>query len=894
MHRLPPLPTLPRPPARISIPVVAIVAPIIGAVVIGLMTRSPFVLVFAVLSPLIAIATVLDGRRTARRVRRDEAARFDRECLAYDAAITRAHAEERAHADARYFALTHAVDTDGNRLVRVGVGPAVSAVAPDEVFVPGDSGDEARLRGMLARARRHDSLPVLVPRGAIAVRGRGAVADALVRRLELEPGVELVRLHADEHPDSAAIVLHVQSATCVEVTVPGGAPVFARPEFVSRPQLAAVRSRQQAHAEPALPPVATWRALRAASGPSPGAGVTIGVDAGGPVLLDLEREGPHALVGGTTGSGKSEFLRSFALGCAADRAPSELQLLFVDFKGGATFAGLTELPHAVGLVTDLDPLVAERALLSLQAELRRRERVLVEAGVRDIAQRPQLLTRLVVLVDEFAALMDAFPELHAPFADLSARGRSLGVHLVLCTQNPAAAVRDAVAGNCAVRVAFRLSASAAAGFIGAAGREIATAPAGRAMIVTADGARVAQIATIDDDDIEAVQRRWADAPRGSSPWLPPLPTVVSVDDLDAADRDAADRDAADRDATTVDATHDARVGNRSTVTPKNLSNLAFGLLDDPSQQRRLLGVWNPARDGGLAVVGAPRSGRTTALAALADAARRAGASVAVLPSSVPEAWALLEALAAQPPPGGLLLADDLDQLLADAGELAPELVARWDSAVRVFRRAGGGVAACVGPASSARSLLGSRFESRLVLRCVDADDHLVAGAPRGLFDRSAPAGRGWWNDRQVHVATVTSSRLVPTGQPAEPWSPPVGSDVILVARQPVAVATAVLAKHPKARVVLELANDALGGSSVALTPRIFVADPEAWQAAWGLFSSLRRASPIVVVRGDPTDLRALLGQRATPPPLDPGKGEVWVAEPGEPVRRRRWAALAGN
>ena len=895
VHRLPPPPTLPRPPARIRFPLIAVVAPVIGAVVIGLVTGSPFVLVFAVLSPLIAIATVLDGRRAARRERRDEAERFDRECRAYSVAIARAHAVERAEADARHplAAAAH----DESRAVRLGTAPARSAAAPEEVLLPGDSADEVRLRAMIARARRHDGLPVVVPRGPVAVNGSGLAADAIERRLTAEPGVAVVRLAEGENPPPGAVLVRVRSATDVTITTADGGSVTAVPEFIGRPQLAAATAQHSSRLHRDPPGSVRWRDLEptVAMGEtaSTGIGVPVGLDGGGSVLLDLEREGPHALVGGTTGSGKSEFLRALALGWAATRSPSELTLLFVDFKGGATFAGLTDLPHTVGLVTDLDPLVAERALLSLRAELRRRERVLAEAGLRDIAQQPELLARLIVLVDEFAALIDAFPELHAPFADLSARGRSLGVHLVLCTQNPAGAVRDAVAANCAVRIAFRLSATAGAGFIGAEGRELAGAPAGRAVIVTAEGARTVQIATIDDDDIAAVRQRWAGVAPASSPWAPPLPESLDLTQLEQA---VADRGGVDEGATPS-----------SSLEPSDavaVPALAFGVLDDPAEQRRLPAAWHSARDGALAVVGAPRSGRSTALAALAESARRAGSAVTVLPGSVTEAWALLESLGEQPIEAGLLLADDLDLLLADAGDLAPELLARWDAAVRAMRRAGGGAAATIGPASSARGLLGARFESRLLLRCLDADDHQLAGAPRGLFDRAAPPGRGWWTDRQVQVVEAPLQALVPTRCPAVPWLPPADRDVVVVTRRVASMAAAVQQAHPLHRVVIDPAREPLEGAAdlstaphietVQLAPRILIADPEGWQSAWALFTSLRRTAPVVVARSEAADLRALLGQRTTPPPLDEREGEVWVVEPGEPVRRRSWTTLAAG
>jgi S-DNA-T family DNA segregation ATPase FtsK/SpoIIIE len=118
--------------------------------------------------------------------------------------------------------------------------------------------------------------------------------------------------------------------------------------------------------------------------PDAGLRAVVGLGTGGEFVLDLRTQGPHALVGGTTGSGKSEFLQSWVLGLATAHSPDRVSFLFVDYKGGAAFADCVDLPHSVGLVTDLSPHLVRRALTSLRAELRFREQLLNRKKAKDL------------------------------------------------------------------------------------------------------------------------------------------------------------------------------------------------------------------------------------------------------------------------------------------------------------------------------------------------------------------------------------------------------------------------------------------------------------------------------------------------------------------------------
>ncbi|WP_268891268.1 FtsK/SpoIIIE domain-containing protein, partial [Agromyces humi] len=250
----------------------------------------------------------------------------------------------------------------------------------------------------------------------------------------------------------------------------------------------------------------------------------VGMAGGGPLELDLVERGPHAIVAGTTGSGKSEFLLAWIAAMARDHQPDRVAFLLVDFKGGAAFEPVRELPHVVGVVTDLDEAEAERAVLSLRAELRHREAVLHAERARDIAElRPGVeLSRLVIVVDEFQAMVERFPELGGVIADIAARGRSLGAHLILASQRPNGVVREQVTANCAIRISLRVmdTADSLAVVGSAAAASIGPETPGRGVVDPGDGRLVPfQSAIADPQTIESIRAAAASAPRPRRPWV---------------------------------------------------------------------------------------------------------------------------------------------------------------------------------------------------------------------------------------------------------------------------------------------------------------------------------------------------------------------------------------
>jgi S-DNA-T family DNA segregation ATPase FtsK/SpoIIIE len=188
----------------------------------------------------------------------------------------------------------------------------------------------------------------------------------------------------------------------------------------------------------------------------------IGHDGQDAYHLDLRTHGPHALVGGTTGAGKSEFLQAWVMGMATAHSPDRVTFLFVDYKGGSAFADCIELPHAVGMVTDLSPHLVRRALTSLRAELHHREHLLNRKKAKDLVSLertgdPEAPPSLIIIVDEFAALAKEVPEFVDGVVDVAARGRSLGLHLILATQRPAGVIKDNLRANTNLRIALRMA-----------------------------------------------------------------------------------------------------------------------------------------------------------------------------------------------------------------------------------------------------------------------------------------------------------------------------------------------------------------------------------------------------------------------------------------------------
>ena len=187
------------------------------------------------------------------------------------------------------------------------------------------------------------------------------------------------------------------------------------------------------------------------------------------VKLDLHEKahGPHGLVAGTTGSGKSEIMQSYIINMALFFHPYEVTFLIIDFKGGGMANQFLGLPHLAGTITDIDGREIDRSLKSIKAELERRKKLFAEAGVnkidsyihmykQDPTSVPAPLPHLIIIVDEFAELKAEQPDFMKELVSAARIGRSLGVHLILATQKPSGVVDGQIWSNSRFKLCLKV------------------------------------------------------------------------------------------------------------------------------------------------------------------------------------------------------------------------------------------------------------------------------------------------------------------------------------------------------------------------------------------------------------------------------------------------------
>ena len=935
-----------------SFPVIAALAPVIGSLLIWMLTRSPFALVFALLGPLVAIASVADARIQSRRMAKRESARFTRELTATRIAIEQLQSVERdrlVRAAPGAIGLTSRSIHDPERWrpsattgvpVRLGLGRAPSALQLDGLSTARAASEDSIQREferLSDAASTIDGVPIVVDaRLGLGVCGTGALAVAVARGIlvqlgsrlsphstvflpgraaaqgwmedlphrfaapsdahggndtavgwtcEGESGVVAVAARLEDLPIECRVVMQVSAGRtarvirCPDELGLDSLPLPLVAEFVSDEQARGLgRYLASSASILGLGPPDSFEAAEQDfdSLPSPEIPLTIpgslacvfarSADGRAGVTVDLVAHGPHAVVGGTTGSGKSELLVSWVLAMARTHPPSAVNFLLVDFKGGASFAAIRSLPQVVGVVTDLDERTAQRAMLSLRAELRFRERTLADAGARSIADSGVTLPRLVIVVDEFAAMAGDYPQLHELFADLAARGRSLGLHLILCTQRPAGAIRDAVLANATLRLSLRVNNSAdSVAVLGTAqAADLSSDAPGRAWISAGgEPLQLMRVARATDHDVRQVIQRHPIVPGGiRRPWCDDLAAVVPLSTLDG-------------------------VGE----------GIPFALVDLPEQQRQETARFEPSQRGSLLVVGAQGSGKSELFATLGVAS-----GVEMLPAAPDEAWDAVEVALGRVRAGvvgpRLLLADDLDALV---GRFADEYQLTFVDRLVELARDGSAVGLQLGLSvrriPPALQTLTSLCDDRIILRLGSRQDHLMAGGTTSGFSTDAPPGAGEWRGSRIQVALRSSAGSDFAGRPS-PRVPPfelsrfatvvvVTTRVAEFTRRLNAIDPPLAEVHSLSAVRAAQCEASSGALEVvnARAPNVIVGDPDGWQSHWALLGTLRSSALVVIDRCSVAEFRAISGRRTLPPPIRAGADHCWALEPDGSVRR---------
>lgn len=399
-------------------------------------------------------------------------------------------------------------------------------------------------------------------------------------------------------------------------------------------------------------------AIRQRWASSTGLRAQLGMGADGVCSIDLREDGPHGLVAGTTGAGKSELLQSMLCSLAVNNPPSRLTFLLVDYKGGAAFRECAQLPHTVGYITDLTPALVQRALTSLHAELTAREHLLEEYGAKDLAAlertHPEAAPpSMLICVDEFAALLAEVPDFIDGMVSIAQRGRSLGMHMILATQRPAGVVTPQIKANTDLRIALRVASPDDSSDVVDApdAANISRRTPGRALLRrTGFGTReLVQVAYVggaeqlreagdrvqvapftaralpqdaagevrrhEHSDLERIVASVTTAflrsgiPAPSRPWVPPLPDELPLAAL-APGRFGMGPDAHDEAA--IEGT-----GDDVRVVDLAPGQALLGLRDLPGEQRQVPWIVDYDRTGHLLVFGASGSGKTELLRTLA-------------------------------------------------------------------------------------------------------------------------------------------------------------------------------------------------------------------------------------------------------------------------------------